>query len=209
MTTSAIDPGVRQRLYLAGLNLEVLPSEIAERPQRAETAERGADTFTFVDRPFIKAGAPDVVSKYRWALKWPRVKGTDYQAFSRAEAAPGFLDFCLWKPVSEVFSGDASRTVFYLLRRNAPTVVPSGARPTNVTDYALKAWVAGSPVTAPTVGTADARGMTPVTFGSAPAAGVGNVEVFYTPLFYARIVDPSRGFPTAHREERELALEEI
>lgn len=209
MATSSNDPGVRQRPYLAGLNLSILPSEIGEKPQRAETAERGADTFTFVDRPFIKAGAPDVVSKYRWSLKFPRVASADYQAFSRAEASPAFLDFCLWKPVSEIFSGDGVRTVFYLLRRNAPTVVPSLARPANVSDYSLKAWIAGASVTAPTVGTADSRGMTPVTFGSAPAAGVGNVEVFYTPLFYVRIVDPTRDFPVAHREERELALEEI
>lgn len=209
MSTSAKDPGLRQRLYLAGLNVSVIPSEIGEKPQRAETAERGADTFTFVDRPFIKAGAPDVVSKYRWSLKWPRVPGTDYQAFARAEASPAWLDFCLWKPLSEFFSGDGSRTIFYLLRRNAPTVVPSPARPVNVADYALTAYVGGVAVAAPTVGTPDARGMTPVTFASAPAAGLGNVEVFYTPLFYARVVDPTRDFPVAHRETRELSLEEI
>ncbi len=209
MTTSSNDPGIRQRIYLAGLNLSVLPSGIGEKPQRAETAERGADTFLFVDRPFIKAGAPDVVSKYRWSLKFPRVGSADYQAFARAEASPSFLDFCLWKPLSEIFSGDGTRTVFYLLRRNAPTVVPSPARPANVADYTRKAYVAGSLVTAPTLGTPDSRGMTPVTFASPPAAGVGNVEVFYTPLFYVRIVDPARDFPVGHREERELALEEI
>lgn len=210
MTATAQDPGIRQRLYLAGLNIMRGPESVQEVSQRAETAERMADTFTVIDRPYLFAGAPDVVTKYRWALAFPRIGSTDYRAFARAEAMPGFFDFCLWKPISEVFSGDGVATDFKILRRNALTQVPGGSLPVGAsTTYAVQAYVDGTLVTTPSFGTPDARGVTQITFAVAPTAGDSNVEIFYVPLFSVRIADPHRDFPVAHRETRGLSLEEI
>lgn len=204
------DPGLRQRLYIGGVNLLIMPEQIQEEDPRAETAERTADAFTVIDRPYVLDGAPDVVSKFSWSLSWPRVKATDSRTFLRMKALPGFFDFCLWKPLCEIFSGDAARTTFYLLRRNALTEVPSDALPAGAsTTYAVQAYINGALVSTPTFGTPDSRGVTPITFGSAPAAGSSNVEIYYVPLFYARVDSPRREFPLTHRETRSMTLVEI
>lgn len=209
MAATAQDPGIRQSLYLAGFSLLRPAESIQELCQRAETAERMADSFTVIDRPYLPiTNPPDVVVKYSWQLSFPRIGSPDYRAFARAEALPGFLDYCLWKPISEIFSGDASSTVFSLLRRNALTQV--GVLPPNAaTIYAIKTYIGGTIATNPTFGSPDSRGVTPITFGSAPAAGSSNIEIHYVPLYYVRVDSISRDFPVTHREARKLTLEEI
>jgi hypothetical protein len=208
MTATAQDPGLRQTIYLAGVSLMRSAETVQEIPQRAQTTERMADTFTVIDRPYLFPGAPDAVTKYTWQLSFPRVGETDYRAFARAEASPGFIDFCLWKPLSEIFSGDGSTVTFQLLRRNALTqcaVLPVNA----ATIYAVKTYIGGTVVANPTFGSPDSRGVTPITFGSAPAAGSSNIEVHYVPLYYTYIDSLSREFPVDHRETRKLTLIEI
>lgn len=209
MTATAQDPGIRQRLYLAGFSMLRPAATVAETPQRAETAERMADSFTVVDRPYLPiTNPPDTVVKYTWQLAFPRVGDTDYRAFARAEALPGFFDFCLWKPISEIFSGDGSSVAFSLLRRNALTQV-SPLPPNAATIYAIKVYVAGSIVTTPTFGSPDSRtGVTLATFASAPAAGSSNIEIHYVPLYYVWVDLISRDFPTGHRETRAMTLVE-
>lgn len=208
MSVTAQAPGIRQRIFLAGIPLVRGAETVVEISQRAETAERMADTFTVIDRPYLFAGAPDVVTKYSWQLSFPRIGETDYRAFARAEALGGFFDYCLWKPISEIFSGDGVATVFKLLRRNALAAV-SPLPPSAATIYAIKTYVNGTIVTNPSFGTADSRGVTPITFGTAPTVGVSNIEVHYVPLFYVRISVPQRDFPIGHRETRTLTLEEV
>lgn len=208
MTATAQDPGIRQRLYLAGFSLLRPAESISELVARAETVERMADSFPVVDRPYLPiTNPPGVVVKYSWQMSFPRIGSPDYRAFARAEALPGFIDFCLWKPISEIFSGDGTSTVFSLLRRNALTEVPSGALPVNAaTIYAIKTYIGGTLATNPTFGSPDSRGVTPVTFGSAPAAGSSNTEIHYVPLHYVLVDSISRDFPVTHRETRELTL---
>jgi hypothetical protein len=212
MTATAHDPGIRQPLYLAGFPMVRPAATIGEKPARAETAERMADSFTVVDRPYLPiTNPPDVVIKYTWQLAFPRVGDTDYRTFARAEALPGFIDFCLWKPISEIFSGDGVSMVFSLLRRNALTQIAGGALPPSAaTIYAVQAYIGGSLVTTPSFGSPDAAtGVTQITFGSAPAAGSSNVEIFYVPLFKVLVTDTSRDFPDVHRETRAMTLVEI
>ena len=212
MTATSQDPGIRQTQYLAGFNMIRPAATIGEKPMRAETAERMADSFTVIDRPYLKlTNPPDVVIKYTWQLAFPRVGDVDYRTFARAEALPGFIDFCLWKPISEIFSGTGTDAVFTLLRRNALTQVPGGALPANAaTLYAVKAYVGGTLVTTPTFGSPDSeKGVTQITFASAPAAGSSNIEIFYVPLFLVRVEDTSRDYPEVHRETRAMTLVEI
>ena len=202
--------GLQQLVHIGGYDLAIPPFSIKETPFRAETAERMTNSFTVVDRPYVSLGAagsvpPDVIQKFSWQLAWPTVNKNDIETFSIMESMPGFFDFTMWKPLVETFSADASATVFMLLRRIANVVLtPPPGTWTPVTK------VAGSVVTNPTFGTPDASlGVTPATFGAAPAAGTSNLRIFYTPLFKVRVVSPSRSFDIPFNEGRTLTLEEI
>ena len=202
--------GLQQTIYMGGYDLALPPNSIQETPFRAETAERMANSFTVVDRPYLSLGAattvpPDVVQKFSWQLAWPTVNSADYEAFSVVESMPGFFDFSMWKPLVETFSGNGTSTVFVLLRGLAQVALtPPPGTWTAVTR------VAGSIVTNPTFGTRDASlGTTAATFGAAQAAAASNVRIFYTPVFKVRVVSPSRSFGIPFNEARSLTLEEI
>lgn len=197
--------GIQQAVYVGGFNLARPPNSIQETPYRAETAERMANAFGVIDRPYLFAGAPDVVQKFTWQLAWPSVNSADYEVFTEIESLPGYFDFALWKPLIETFSGDGIATDFVLLRRIADVVItPPPGTWTPVTR------VAGSVVTNPTFGSPDSDlGTTPASFGAAPAAGSSNVRIFYTPLFKVRVVSPTRSYTVPFSEGRALTLEEI
>jgi hypothetical protein len=198
--------GQQHSVYLGGYTLALNPASINEVPFRAETAERMSNAFTVVDRPYIFAGAPDVVQKFAWTLAWPSVNSTDYQVFTEIESLPGFFDFTLWKSLYETFSGDAATDDFVLLRRRADTVLTP---PTGVT-WTPTTTIDGSPATNPTFGTPDATlGTTPINFASTPGAGTSNIRISYTPLFKVRVVSPRRDFSIPFNEARTLTLEEI
>ena len=205
------DPGLRHRPYISGVNLLKLPDTITERPMRAESVERMADSFSTIDRPVPFAGAPDVIQKYEWDIGFPRVGEVDYPKFADIEGVAGFFDFCLWKPISETFSGDGETTKFYSMRRDALTYIPSGALPVNAaTIYATVVTVNGSETTDYTDdGAPDGRGVLGFTFDSAPGAGVGNIIRRYVPLFYAYLETPERVFAATHQEKRTVRFVEI
>ena len=200
--------GIRFPLYLGGYTLAQNPATMSEVPFRAETAERVANAFTVVDRPYLFAGAPDVVQKMVWTMSWPNVNSSDYNIFTEIESLPGFMDFCPWKSLYETFSGDGVATQFILLRRLAnvtlSAVMPAGVTWTPVTR------VNGSIVTNPTFTTGDATlGTTVATFGAPPSAVASNVRFSYTPCFRVRVVSPKRDFAVPFAETRSLTLEEI
>jgi hypothetical protein len=199
------EAGLQQLLHIGGYDLALPPASIQETPFRAETAERMANAFTVIDRPYLFAGAPDVIQKFTWQLAWPTANPNDSETFSIIESMPGFMDFCLWKPLVETFSGDGVATAFVLLRGLANVVLtPPAGTWTAVTK------VAGSVVTNPTFGTRDATlGTTPVTFDSPPAAAASNIRIFYVPVFKVRVVSPARSFATPFAESRSLTIEEI
>jgi hypothetical protein len=199
--------GLRQLVHLGGYTLSLNPASISEVPFRAETAERVANAFTVVDRPYIFAGAPDVVQKFAWTLAWPSVNSADYNVFTEIESLPGFFDFTLWKSLFETFSGDAVATDFIMLRRLAHIVTtpPAGVTWTPVTK------VDGSVVSNPTFSADDATlGTTLAAFGAPPsAASPSNIRISYTPMFKVRVVSPRRDFSIPFNEARTLTLEEI
>jgi hypothetical protein len=199
------DTGLTQRVHIAGTNFAISPAKIGEVARRAETAERMADTFTVIDRPYVFDGAPDVVQKFSWALEWPTVNSSDYNAFTGLEGLPGFFDFTLWKPLTEIFSGDGTRTAFRLLRRRADAIIT----PPPVVIWTPVTTVNGVVVTNPTFAAPDARGTTPINFATVPAAGSSNIRVTYTPLFLVRVVDPKRDMSVPFVESRTMTLEEI
>jgi hypothetical protein len=199
------DTGLTQRVYIAGTTFALSPATIGEIAQRAETAERMADTFTVIDRPYVFDGAPDVVQKFSWALAWPTVNTSDYNAFTGLEGLPGFFDFTMWKPLTEIFSGDGVRTAFRLLRRRADTALT----PPAVVVWTPITTIGGAVVANPTFGTPDSRGTTPITFATPPAVGTSNIKVTYTPVFLVRVVDPKRDMSVPFIESRTMTLEEI
>lgn len=198
--------GVLHPIYIGGYTIALNPGSINEVPFRAETAERMSNAFTVVDRPYIFAGAPDVVQKFAWTLQWPSINTADYNIFTEIESLPGFFDFCLWKSLYETFTGDGATDDFVLLRRVADTLIP---QPPGVTWTAVTK-IDGSVETNPTWGTADATlGTTPIHFASVPGAGTSNIRISYTPLFKVRVVSPQRSFSIPFNEARTLTLEEI
>jgi len=202
------DLGIRFPLYLNGYTLALNPATMSEVPFRAETAERVANAFTVVDRPYLFPGAPDVVQKMVWSMSWPNVNSADYNVFAEIESLPGWFTFCPWKSIYETFSGDGSATQFLLLRRLAnvtlSAVAPAGVTWTPVTK------VNGSVVTNPTFSTGDATlGTTLATFGAAPSAVASNIRISYTPAYFVRVVSPKRDFAIPFAESRSLTLEEL
>jgi hypothetical protein len=217
MTATPQDLGIRWPIYLGGYTLALNPATISETPFRAETAERMADGFTVIDRPFILPGSGDVpvdvVQKFVWSFAWPSVNSADYAVFSEMESLPGFFDLCLWKSLVETFSGDGSSLVFRMMRRLA-NVTLSTAAPAGVT-WTPVVKVTGSVIgSGITYGTADAKGTVTATFSGSspatvPAALASNVRITYTPVFKVRVVSPKRDFSTPFNEARTLTLEEV
>lgn len=211
MTATPEDLGIRWPIYLGGYTLALNPATISEVPFRAETAERMANSFTVVDRPFILPGSTDVpvdvVQKFVWSFQWPSANSADYTVFARIESKPAFVDLCFWKSIVESFSGDGVSTAFRLMRRLA-NVTLSAIAPAGVT-WTPVVTVGGTPVTPSSFGSPDANGTVVMTLPSAPAAAASNVEVLYTPLYFVRVVSPQRSFGTPFAESRTLQLEEI
>jgi hypothetical protein len=200
--------GIRYPLYLGGYTLAQNPATMSEVPFRAETAERVANAFTVVDRPYLFAGAPDVVQKMVWTMSWPNVNSSDYNIFTEIESLPGWFNFCPWKSLYETFSGDGAATQFVLLRQLA-NVVLSASEPAGVT-WTPVTKVNGTIVTNPSFATSDATfGTTVATFGAAPSAVASNIRISYTPCFKVRVVSPKRDFAVPFSESRSLTLEEI
>ena len=200
--------GIRFPLYLNGYTLAQNPATMSEVPFRAETAERVANAFTVVDRPYLFAGAPDVVQKMVWTMSWPNVNSSDYNIFTEIESLPGFFTFCPWKSLYETFSGDASATQFILLRRLANVTLSTSA-PAGVT-WAPVTKVNGTVVTNPSFATSDPTfGTTVATFGAAPSAVASNIRISYTPAYFVRVVSPKRDFAVPFMESRTLSLEEL
>ena len=208
------DLGIRFPIYLGGYNLALTPATMSEVPFRAETAERMANTFGVIDRPYVftsqlnggTGAGPDVVQKFAWTLAWPNVNSSDYDTYAEIESLPGYFDFCLWKSLIETFSGDATSTDFFLLRRIASVALtpPAGVTWTPVTK------VNGTIVTNPTFSTGDTTlGTTKAHFGAAPSAVASNIRISYTPLFSVRVVSPKRDLSIPFTEARTLSLEEI
>ena|ERR1017187_8112478 len=206
--------GIRFPLYIGGFSLALNPATMSEVPFRAETAERMANSFGVIDRPYLftsqlnggTGAGPDVVQKFVWTLSWPNVNSSDYQIFTEIESLPNYFNFCPWKSLYETFSGDATSTDFFLLRQIASVVLtpPAGVTWTPVTK------VNGSVVTNPTFSTGDATlGTTKAHFAAAPSAVASNIRISYTPLFQVRVVSPKRDFATPFTETRSLSLEEI
>lgn len=208
------DRGLVEVLYLNGANISIGPDSFTEKPpMEVRQDERMLDATLTTDRGYCFAGQPDVIQKYSFAVKWPRLTTSDYREFHRIRARAWTFDVCIWKPIVELFSGDASQTVFNLQRRQAISVISSGLRPTGyATKYPTLVYVGGTLKTVTThytIGTADALGRTPITFGTAPAAGDGNVEVFYVPLFLMSRVSDQLGMSLPHRQDWALEMVEV
>lgn len=198
------EPGIRQTVYLGGYTLALSPATISETPFRAETAERMANAFTVIDRPYLFTGAPDVIRKFTWALEWPSVNSADYQTFAEIESINGIFDFCLWRPIIETFSGDETSTGFYLMRRLADVALTT---PPGTWDPVTKINGIASENPAFIAPTEDGR--TKMRFTPAPTTGTSNVRVFYTPVYYVRVVRQTRDMTTPFAEKRVLLLEEV
>lgn len=217
MTATPEDLGIRWPIYLGGYTLALNPATISETPFRAETAERMADSFAVIDRPYILPGSTDVpvdvVQKFAWSFAWPSVNSSDYAVFTEMESLPDFIDLCLWKSLHETFSGDGTSLVFRMMRRLA-SVTLSSVAPAGVT-WSPIVRVGGATIgSGVSYGSPDVRGRVAATFsGSSPAvvppAVASNVRIQYTPVFKVRVVSPKRDFAIPFAESRTLTLEEV
>jgi hypothetical protein len=202
-------PGIQQNIYLDGIVLAVPAERVKARPARAETAERLLNSYAVIDRPFAFDGAPTVITKYSFEFAFPSIAEADYRKFTEIESRSGFLDLCLWKPITETFSGDGLTETFTLLRREALSEIGAPYLPADAaTLYETICTVSGVEKTI-TLGTPDAAtGRTPFTLADPPAALEDNVRVFYVPLFLIRILDPEREFSTPFIETATMRGEE-
>jgi hypothetical protein len=206
---SANAPGIQQNIYLDGLNLAVPADRLNYRVSRAETVERLLNSYAVIDRPYAFAGAPGVITKFSFEFGFSSIAEADYQAVTEMESHSGFLDLCIWKPITETFSGDGTSVDFTLQRRIAIEEIDGGLLPADAaTIYATVATVAGTPTSITLDDVDAATGRQAFHFASAPAAAEDNVRVFYVPLFYVRILDPERDLSTPFSESTTLRAEE-
>lgn len=202
-------PGIQQNIYLDGLNLAVPADRLRYRVSRAETVERLLNSYAVIDRPSAYDGAPGVITKFSFEFGFSSIAEADYQTVTEMESRSGFLDLCIWKPITETFSGDGLRTSFTLQRRIAIQTISGGLLPADAATLYATICVADGDVKSITLDGVDAAtGQQTFHLEAAPNAEEDNVTVFYVPLFYVRILDPERDFSTPFSESTSLRAEE-
>lgn len=203
-------PGLRERIYLNGVNLALHPSAVKPMRSYAETHERLADSTLSTERPTPYTSCEVRTRKFGYAISWESIAAADVNALEDFDAYPGPIDLCVWRPITERFIAAAAQTTFALGRRIALNTISAGLLPVNAaTRYETDVTVNGTLKTYTTDytwGTVTALGRTPLVFASGLSAN-DVVLVRYVPLFYAQHIGTDPGF-SEHREPRTITFDE-
>lgn len=195
-----VNPGLRERLYIAGVQLQFGPLWAPESTP-IEVDQEMADCSTLTELPLEPyPHAADWIEKVSGKLSWDAVHTpADIQVLEDMKANPRSFDFCDWRPITELFSGDGTNVDITLHHRIALLSIASGLLPVNPTyaaaTYGTEIWVDDVEDTAYTVGTADALGRLPITLSLTPSDAEANVIVRYVPLYLVRRKGADRAYP--------------
>jgi hypothetical protein len=207
-------PGIPDVIYIDGANYVIGPDQIAIKWDDAATAERFEDTFSQEDRPYLGAGTataggwPLKIQKAVIAMAFSTQYGQDVDVLTDLSSKAGFFDIALWRPVTERWIGDNSRTVFYTQRRAALSSLGGGFLPSLASTRFATVFTPSSGSPSFNVGTDTVRGTAFVQYSTPPGDLVA-VTCRYYPILRVRITQNEQPFELPHREKRVLTLEEI
>ena len=215
-----IDPGIRERVYIAGLNFAYNPKTIVPREDRAEDHERLSDGSNQVDRAIWYAGGAAIPIVRGWKLEWEAIQPADNGLVKLLRSAPGSIVFSYWDYVTETFVSDGTTAVYYLAGCEATVVVPTADCPGGSTAAAVAKYPtvvqAGATLgalatitTGFTMGVAaDTRGRQ--TFTLAAPATAGHLRtVTYAAAWRCHVVIPASSYPGQFRESVSMELEVV
>jgi len=215
-----IDPGIREGIYLAGLNFANQPAKIEPREDRAEDNERLSDGSNQIDRALWGTALSAIPIVRGWKLTWDAIQATDNLLIKKLRAAPGSVPFSFWDYVTEVFVSDGTTTAYYLAGAEASVVVPSAQCPGGSTAAAVAKYptlvehgaslaALSTMSTGFTMGVAaDTRGRQTITL-DAPETATHLLCVTYPAAWRCNVVIPASSFPGQFLESVSMELEVV
>jgi len=201
--TLALLPGVRQRIYLGGWNLDNGPSVFEPSVEEAKTSQRLANSTLYTSYASLWTGNTSRITKRDWKLAFDAPSQADLLHLRMLASAPITLDFCPWIAETEYF---ASLTDATASRRNAVTVISGGLVPTG--DWTA-CWIEVGSDTQYAV-TWGSAGANPYHHPfSLAAGGTAPGWLVYYPVYRVEIQTPDVKFALAHLEKHALQLKEV
>jgi len=200
-------PGIREALYLGGVDFDRGPSSVVPAWLKAQTRDRARDGTLYVDSLQAEPGYPVLMAKLDLSLAWDSMCADDILRVNRMIAKGGPFDVCIWQYYTEAFYVASGSTLAgYLLRRNALTTVsplPTGA----AGNYPVVATRGSGASFAITLGTPTDEGVTP---WSSIVSSIGEtVTIDYVPVFRMYVAEGQESFSQPHRQGQTLRLEEM
>lgn len=205
METVTTRPGLREQIYLGGVNLNKAPTAFGVTWEVAETRQRARDGTLTVHRAAPYPMCAERLTKAKVVLTFEPT-GDDIDALNDLIAWGGPTDLCLWRPVSESFgiAAGAIRTGL-LQRRIAVDVLDEAFLPVNAAAlYESRAVSSGVVISMNTSApNADFRTL----WGARDYAGAERIIIRYYPLLRVYVGEGQPSF-TLHRQGQTLSLEE-
>lgn len=200
-------PGIREALYLGGVDFDRGPASVVPSWLKAQTRDRARDGTLYVDSLQPEDGYPVLMAKLDLSLSWESMCADDILRVNRMIAKGGPFDVCVWQYISEAFYVASGVTLAgSLLRRNALTAHPDP--PTNAaTNYPVIATRGSGASFTATLGTPSSAGVTPWT--SAVTSAGETVTIDYVPVFRMYVAEGQESFTQPHRQGQTLRLEEM
>lgn len=134
-------PGLRNRLWIAGRSVSRDAVPVRFVPKRFELKTRTSNLGLRVDRPFVVTGMPNVVTRLELEISWKDLREPDLLEHLTSLANVGqAFDVIVFKQEADFFDGDGVSTTFLMQRRAVPAAFyASYSAITVMPDYALKA----------------------------------------------------------------------
>ena len=200
--TIALKPGLRQKIYLGGWNLDDAPGVFQPKAEGAKTSQRLANGTWFSSYASLWTGNCGKITKREWNLAFEAPTADDLLHLRMLGSAPLTFDLCPWVAEAEYFPTLSSAVAS---RRNAPTVISGGLIPAGT-------WTASwfdSDLTERAVTWGSADSALPWHHPFSVTSGVAPGWLVYFPDYRVEIQVPDIDFALAHREKHVLSLKEI
>lgn len=220
-------PGARYAINLGGVQMATAPSTIVPAPPEvAEDVRHYRDSELAVTRLHPYGGAPDVVTKRKWAISWDSLYGPDLGHLAALVAARGLngglLDFCPWMYDAEAFWIQPAMSFFGVLqRRSALAAIPSANWPVlagsgiaefgpllYAFDTATSTWVADTTLQLSTNSLNPYRTSWSCSPARTASGGGEQAVIFYVPVYRTAIPATQQSLSQIHGEGFTLNLGE-
>lgn len=131
-------PSVRNNPWIAGLLAKRGVNPLALNDKRYENKQVLSNFAEQIDRPYIGAGYPNLLTQVAAVLSWGDLRESGLLEHVSTLLAIGQpFDVCLFKQVYEVYDGDGTTKEFVMRRRPAdPVLNPGGTAITGVVWHA-------------------------------------------------------------------------